>query len=189
MENLINNLNSLSEVRAKITDSQTMAELANKIKLGVMHFNINDSVDDIALSELSGIYYIEAKLSFSTAKALDEFGGLWGKIRSKKQLPSWVSRYYVKRGKVHTKAIRNNEYIPFYLGKSENIKKRVVEHLSADVTSETYSLKLNLRPDIVRDIEFRISFYELNITSDAYFGIELVERELRKIFNPIIGKQ
>ena len=145
--------------------------------------------DDLKITNLSGLYYIEAKFKFKTIKALDDFGTKWGKYRSKAPLPVGVSRYYVSRAKKHEIEIQKNEYIPFYLGKAENIYKRIIEHLEGSDNSDTYSLKLRSRPDIIKDVNFKISYYEFKINSDAYFGIEPIEKALREVYNPIIGKQ
>lgn len=189
MNDLIEHLNSLSGIRAKITDAKTIENLEVKIKSTAKPFDINCEINDLGLSELSGVYYIEALFPFKTAKALDDFGGQWGKGRSKNELSVGISRYYKSRAQKHTKAVKKNEYIPFYLGKATNIKQRVIEHLCGSSDSNTYSLKLKSRPEIIKDLEFKISYIALNINADAYFGVELLERELRKVLNPIIGKQ
>lgn len=189
MDNLIKNLNSLSGIRGEITNPITMDKLEAELKLTAKPLDAFDGLNELELSELAGIYYIEAHFPFKTAKALIDFGDKWGKFRSKEDLPIGISRYYQNRANNHTELIEKSEYIPFYLGKATNIKLRIMEHLNGSLDSDTYSLKLKSRPEIIKNINFKISYITLDINQDAYFGVELIEKNLRGRLNPIIGKQ
>ena len=65
--------------------------------------------------------------------------------------------------------------------------KRIKEHLSLDSDSSTYALKLKARSKFHKET-FRLSFIEIET---EYYDLVMhkIEYELRKQYNPIIGKQ
>jgi hypothetical protein len=135
-----------------------------------------------------GIYYIEVKFPFTTYEELENFGERWGRIRAG-GVPSAMPRYYPERAKMHRKRISDREFIPFYLGKRLDIKDRLTGHILGKRDSKTYSLKLQSRPEVIKDVIFRFGFLPIPVHEDGFFCVALIEHALRDRIHPIIGKQ
>jgi len=135
-----------------------------------------------------GLYYLEARFPFHTLDELEEFGTKWGRIRAPNNPPA-MPRYYASRASNHTGRIGAGDYIPFYLGKRTDLKDRLSQHIFGKATSKTYSLKLQSRPAVIADVEFRFGFLPIPVHEDGYFCVGLLEHALRDRINPIIGKQ
>ena len=52
-----------------------------------------------------------------------------------------------------------------------------------------YALKLRARNNILKNIGFKLGYVEFDIPDDAYFCTDLLEKEVRKVLRPIVGKQ
>ncbi len=130
-----------------------------------------------------GIYLFEIKKEPSTLsfdKWMSEIQKKW-ETEPIRNSPKVTQKYKEK----HTNSL--DGWIPFYLGKSEKIMKRIKEHLSLDSDSSTYALKLKARSKFHKET-FRLSFIEIET---EYYDLVMhkIEYELRKQYNPIIGKQ
>ncbi len=181
-------LNELAILRRELLAPSIIWGLAKLLKSGVRELDLNADNESLVLNNSPGIYYFEAKFNFTALSELNRFGDIWGKIRAS-NLPVGIPRYYPRRAQHHSHRLTGEKFVPFYLGKRENLSDRVINHLDGEEGSGTYSLKLRSRPSIIENIEFRYSVLEFSIESDAYFGVELLEAKLREIFNPIVGKQ
>lgn len=80
-----------------------------------------------------------------------------------------------------------NEWIPFYLGKSEKIQKRITEHLTLEKEKSTYALKLNSRESLIKN-RFRLSVIQID-TKHYDLIMHKIEQVLRNKYKPIVGKQ
>jgi hypothetical protein len=92
------------------------------------------------------------------------------------------------------KSINENKlHYTFYLGKTENIAKRIEEHITHKDKHPTYSLKLNGRLSFNQNI--LCSYWELPFEFEKFpkevkqFLITQLESKLRNKLNPWIGKQ
>lgn len=188
MEKINQSLNALTSIRRELSSPSSIWRLARRLKNSVRSLDINASNESLLLSALPGLYYFEAKFDFYTFDELEAFGCSWGKIRQP-NLPTGIPRYYPSRAKHHELRIQRNSFIPFYLGKREDISNRIINHLDGSEESGTYSLKLRSRPELIENVDFRYSYYVFNIPRESYYGVEILEAELRKILNPIVGKQ
>ena len=191
MKDLIKNLNLLSEIKATITNLKSIQNCEKRLRNSIKDINLNEKIDQLNLSDQAGIYFIEALFPFKTKDDLNNFGCKWGKSGTKdtSTLPKYTTRFYSKKADNHIQSICDGQYIPFYLGKSMNIKSRINTHLFSNAGDTTFSLKLLSRPEVIEGIKFRVGYVVLDINNDAYFGVKLIEKELRKRLNPIIGKQ
>jgi hypothetical protein len=80
-----------------------------------------------------------------------------------------------------------DQWLPVYIGKSEDLDKRIKEHINKPPASKTYAMKLNHRTSM-HGLEFRVTKIVLNI--DNYdFIVPYLERVLRDKYLPIVGKQ
>ncbi len=83
------------------------------------------------------------------------------------------------------------EWFYFYLGKSNNLEKRIMEHLGTKGSKSTSKLNLyNIKNSLFKNCEFKIKIKELNEFKEEeyYWVISKVEKDLRKKLNPICGK-
>ncbi len=149
------------------------------------------SNENLILPELDkltyqGIYFFEIKnnTDFKTfGEWIDNFRPRWEK-EIKKHTPKIYSKWIEK----HLKSEELKEWIPFYIGKSENIKSRLNEHIinSSETTS---SLKLNLRKNLSNET-FRLKIVKIDIDNKNYdLVLPTIELYLRNKISPIIGKQ
>ncbi|MEZ8472923.1 hypothetical protein AB6C60_03455 [Vibrio cyclitrophicus] len=182
------NLDKLGQIRDSLVAPKPIWSLARKLKQQSRTLALNAPNSDLSLPSNPGIYYFEAKFNFKDYEYFEDFGNSWGVIRSK-NLPKGVSRYYPSRAKNHIYRLKQGKYIPLYLGKRDNLSDRIINHLDGSEESGTYALKLRSRPELLSGVELRYIFHEFNINPRAFFGVEVIEKALREVFNPIIGKQ
>jgi hypothetical protein len=188
MHSITEALNDLVAIKKRLSNGSTIRKLAKHLKKNTQPLSLSDENESLTLPAHPGIYYFEAKFNFLTINDLDEFGQQWGTIRGS-DLPKGISRYYPERAKKHEKRISRNGFIPFYLGIREDISKRVINHIDGEKSPGTYSLKLRSRPDLLNGVELRYSYHHFDIDLESYFGIKVLEENLRELLNPIIGKQ
>lgn len=140
-----------------------------------------------------GLYFIDVRFPFEDEECLEDFGTQWGLAKSKNEDFPDSPRFYKGKVKSNLSNLNSREFVPFYLGKSKNVQKRLTEHLNDEAKTGTYSLKLKDRntktPTFFNDFQFRASWMTFNIDDAAYFCIELLESAIRKKLNPLIGKQ
>lgn len=135
------------------------------------------------LEELSGnqgIYYFEIKKEISCEFNLwiDDFKQRWSNTPVKNS-PKLIEK--------RLKNANHSEWVPLYIGKSKNIKKRVWEHFSLGPNSSTYGMKLLSRDNIGSEI-IRVGFITID-TSHYDLVMSKIESVLRNDYKPIIGKQ
>jgi hypothetical protein len=188
LERLEAALKQLVSTHSKLTEHAPITALSQYLRETQKTLDLGANDELPVLPQKPGIYYFEAKFKFSTAAELGEFGERWGKIRAKVQ-DGKIPRYYPSRVKHHLAALAAGKPIPFYLGKRESIADRIKNHVESLLDSGTYALKLRARPDLIRDVEITYSYQSFEASKTSYFGVGLIESELRKILNPILGKQ
>lgn len=188
MNNLETALRNLSNARATLTERAEIAELARYLRESqrALSLGVNDAPP--VLPDQPGVYYFEAKFKFSTAKELAAFGERWGRIRAEVHDGN-IPRYYPARARHHFDALVAGKPIPFYLGKRESIADRIQNHIESPLNSGTYALKLRARPQLLDNLELTYSYRAFDVPPTSYYGVELIEAELREILNPIVGKQ
>lgn len=188
MERLEAALRQLVTARSTLTENAPVSVLAQHLRANQKTLELGEGYELPVLPQGPGIYYFEAKFKFTTPSELSEFGQRWGRARAETQ-DGKMPRYYPSRAEHHFAALKAGEPIPFYLGKRESIADRIKNHLELPLNSGTYALKLRARPLVIRDVEITYSYQSFEIPLTAYFGVGLIESELRKILNPILGRQ
>lgn len=143
-----------------------------------------DNGDAVAQQEYPGIYRIDIATTGSACDLESWFSTLkneWDLDEFRKKFTPTLKK---KRMREHD-VLR--DWMPFYLGKSKNIAKRVYEHINLELDKSTFALKLVSRGYMVGR-KFRLCTLKLNV--DHYDVIApILERILRDKFNPITGKQ
>lgn len=188
MKSITEIINEISDLSESLKSNDVGTKISTLLKDSAKTIDVLSTAGTKEISEEAGLYYFEAQFPFTTLKELHEFGNEWGRHLGQ-NLPSGVSRYYKSRANKQKELLAKKKYIPFYLGKSENIKKRIITHITGSNESTTYSLKTKSRPNLIQNINFRLGTLSLDINTSGYFCIELLEKNVRELLNPIIGKQ
>jgi hypothetical protein len=129
------------------------------------------------------VFYIKPKAKYLSIEMLEQ---------------DWINKEFSNYPKIIKKRFEanseNKEWIPFYIGKSEKVGKRISEHINHKKNHATYGLKLNDRIDFKLKNEIKVGYWLLSVNENTpieikQFIITNFERELRKKLNPWIGKQ
>ena len=88
--------------------------------------------------------------------------------------------------------LENGTY-PMYIGKSENLQKRIKEHWNEPCESETKAmrLKLFLEDNGLEHMQVRYSYVNLDdvgMQKSTYYVCSAIERLLKENLNPFIGR-
>ena len=175
---LANLLINMKKVCSPVCISNIASELLDRTHI----INLNNNMPKFSITENCGLYYFEANFQNSIYGTLEEFGNAWKGINTKS--PS----FYVKQSKLHSNLFKTTNFIPFYIGKSENINTRINEHIFLE-GSDTYALRLMERLNILGGIDFKYSYLELKLDPKLYFLLAEFESLIRADIIPIIGKQ
>ena len=145
-------------------------------------FEINEII-----SKTWGIYVFYF-VSNSNIDHYENLKNLWDTDKSEKRLhcPAPIKHKF-------TRIDQKKEYC-LYVGKSENLKGRIQQHVDQKTAFTTYGLKLSEHDRIHGDFTFYFSYYPLisdpKINLDAYKSILVsLEKEMRANKLPYIGKQ
>lgn len=173
------NLKSLNDEIEKFTESLEF-QFVHDFELSQLNEDLlNKQIEKL---DFQGIYFFEIK----RGNEFEDFEKWKHNFRKK-----WVEDNINKSPAIASQRLNNhsefNEWIPFYLGKSEKIQKRILEHISLPITSTTSALKLKLRTNFQKDT-FRLSVAKIE-TQHYALVMHKIEQVLRKKHNPIVGKQ
>lgn len=90
----------------------------------------------------------------------------------------------------------NKDWVPFYLGKSKDIRNRLMIHIFSPLGKPPFALKLKDRKNtqeehVFRDEIFRLKVINLNCISAKVYDsvVSHFEKILREKYSPIVGKQ
>lgn len=135
-----------------------------------------------------GIYLFELNLDSENlvgekkATRITNFAKSW----AKKKNDSFFSSSVIKK-RLKYRSDFNEQWLPIYIGKNKDIYKRIIEHIELSPKKNTYAMKLKHRTNL-HGLEFRVSTIEIDV--DNYdFIVPHIERTLREVYHPLIGKQ
>jgi hypothetical protein len=157
---------------------------------GIKFINSNelDSKNLFAHKKEKGVYLFELNLDSQNligskrATKIKNFADAW----AKKKNDSFFSSSVIKK-RLQFRSDFNEQWLPIYIGKNKDIYKRIIEHIELSPKKNTYAMKLKHRINL-HGLEFRVSTIEINV--DNYdFIVPHIERSLREVYNPLIGKQ
>lgn len=163
-----------------------------------IYFRLNEELTELNLPDAymqSGVYFFEMKLpsgqgyGVKTATKLQNIIKQWRHSSVRKLWSPDVRQIRLNAhfDKVSKKYTFESEWIPFYIGKSRNVAKRIREHIFQEAHKTTFGMKLKARKNIY-GLEFRVS--TIPITVQHYdIIVPHVERLMRNKLNPIVGKQ
>jgi len=176
-------LTSINKKAISINDELEVFAKEIKFNNGV-EFKLNDYETDLFTipKKVKGIYFFEIKKSDSSLS----FNVWIDKFREKWDIDHVRNRPTLRKKSLSNLLGYSEEWIPFYIGKSNNIQNRVGQHISLENTS-TYALKLITMGNLTNEI-FRLSY--INIDTEHYdLVMPKIEQVLRDKYHPIIGKQ
>jgi len=187
-------------------------ELDNKItevincfqqKLESIDFDFQNSIEFIlsenlkdefqSISKGRGLYFFEMQIpSSSNIKSVlnsdfENFNEIW---RHESVFHMWSPGVKKLRCVVANKKIGSyldGEWIPFYLGKSECLYKRINQHVFQDQNQRTFGMKLYSRKNLY-GLKFRVSTLEVNAKNYYKMILPYLETHFRNKLNPIIGQ-
>ena len=190
MEKLISEINQFGKLYISLIKAENINMIVSKLHSNIQSLNLKNNDLIYNLPDAKGLYVFFAKFPFRNQNQLLEFGRKWGVLQDKNAPPN-CPRFHKGNSNLHKnkKLLLDNKYIPFYLGKSEKIHGRVLCHLDTTLDKTVYALKLRARYDMLKNINFKIGYVQFDIPDDSYFCIELLEKEVRKVLRPIVGKQ
>lgn len=142
-------------------------------------------LDQYQQLNVKGVYLFE--ISTANNAGLSDFNS-W----SKDFLTRWKQPRFEKKfvSNPKNKRIKSHStlqpWMPLYIGKSEKLKQRLIEHFGLDLDSRTFAMKLNLR-DEFKGEKLRISFMTLNVNNYDIIAPRL-EKAMRERYNPIVGQ-
>lgn len=149
-----------------------------------IHFN--EPILDCIINDIPaafGIYCFYIKFSKPMGKS--DFQELWDKDEIENQ---------PKVSLMRLREFEKDTWTPLYVGKSENLNKRVHQHLNLDKTS-TYALKLKRRASLNKIASYKVVYYSFEVSDNVLdksliqFVITNLESKIRNKIEPIIGKQ
>jgi hypothetical protein len=199
-------MNSLAELATSCKIIEAELEKIKQIALNsefeeVCRFKVDDddtAMFDAVADKMKGIYLLEIRRD-DQQDYVDWINSFTKKFRGldgaeKCFLHQFTPNIIEKRKYLHKE--ENNEWIPFYMGKSKNIKERIKTHVFSELGRPPFALKLKGRRDkedkfVFHDEEFRLKVLYLSDVEDKVYDAVVThfEKELRKKFSPIVGKQ
>lgn len=132
------------------------------------------------------VFYIEPRKTIST---FEDLNNLWKTNEKDKRLHSPKAI----KSRFQTMVVGNS--ICFYVGKSEDLKSRISQHIHQRTKYTTYGLKLSEHDRMHLDNTFSFSYFVVktdpnsNLKDGMKCLIVTLERYLRSELKPLIGKQ
>lgn len=146
-----------------------------------------------SLNNVSGLYLFEIKKDINTFKEwFDTFENKFHNLNEKKDFFRYKFTPRVNKLKKDLEIYENQDWIPLYVGKSQNLKQRMHEHLFSKLGKSPFGLKLYSRfeHDVFLDNFFRLKIIRLDrIDKKNYaFIAPNLEIKLKRKIRPIVGK-
>lgn len=141
-----------------------------------------------AYSKQKGIYLFELNLDSPNltgkkrATRIKNFAEAW----SQKKKESFFSSSVIKK-RLQLRSDYDEQWLPLYIGKNKDIHSRIREHIDLCPTKNTYAMKLRHRTNL-HGLEFRVTTIEIDVLNYDFI-VPHIERSLREIYHPLIGKQ
>lgn len=85
--------------------------------------------------------------------------------------------------------IPSDDWVPLYLGKSEKIGKRILDHIKLEANKKTFALKLIARKHKMQKYDFCIKYVSFDYFQGVQIPLRIWEEELRHRFEPVTGRQ
>ncbi|WP_336071009.1 hypothetical protein [Mesoflavibacter sp. CH_XMU1404-2] len=138
------------------------------------------------LNKTKGIYLFEIKNSKSLffQDWIIEFKNNF-KIPKHNYSQNWAPN--ISKSRLKTYSNEKLNWIPLYLGKSENMKKRINEHIDSNIGKAPSALKLKQRYNLSEEL-FRLKYIKLCNLNNYTTISSIVEKQLQNKIKPIVGR-
>lgn len=155
----------------------------------------DNNIDEKVISGIcksKGIYFFEIENSnlLPFAAWFENFKNKWFNPKVDNSPKLSTSRADFHQGKNGKEKEENDtspkKWIPLYIGKSEDLPKRLLQHINGYSTTSSLRLKQHEFPEGTR---FRITILYLGELTHYDIIAPIVESELRSKLSPIVGKQ
>lgn len=137
--------------------------------------------------EKGGVYLFYVNLGDSGDR-LSDIPTIWREIKA---LPG--TRPDLSTVALSSVCQTRNTWIPFYLGKAQDLQSRVMDHVNYQGGKTKHSslrlIETFKTARFFKDWRFSVAMLPLEFSHDSYCLCELLERKLRHHIRPIIGHQ
>jgi len=182
-------MSQFEEINSKIKDLNTqLVDYATKLEFeSKCEFTLENCNTSVPWDEIKGkgVYLIEIRNN----KNFNDFKTWVENFRLEWENPLYKRRFVpnLKKIRIKNQDGKFDEWIPLYIGKSNNISGRVLEHIHKRLDQNTFALKLNAREHAKKET-FRLSIIQIP-TENYNMIMPVIESTLRKKINPILGRQ
>ncbi|NWL03681.1 hypothetical protein DM790_22920 [Flavobacterium collinsii] len=182
-------MNQFEEIKSKIKEiNAELVNYASTLEFNkICDFTLDNCTERIPWEDMKGhgVYFIEIK----NQNHFSDFKSWVENFRLEWEDPLYKRRFVsnLKKNRIKNQNDKFEEWIPLYIGKSQNIKSRVWEHIYKKLDQNTFALKLNAREHAKKET-FRLSIIKLP-SNNYNIIMPVIESTLRKKLNPIIGRQ
>ena len=175
------------EFELLITKTENLFNKINFNKCIEFELSQDVEVDLSKLDKMKGIYLFEIKntKSLQFIKWIEGFEKKF-KLEKNKYQQNWTPTINKSRIKKYNDN-NTQEWFPLYLGKSENMKKRIHQHLYSNIGKAPSALKLIDRGTMIEEI-FRISYINLCGLENYSIISPIIEKHLMSKVNPLVGR-
>ena len=186
-------LNKMSDVIEPLRDEEFVTACEETLNGEGVTLELSKDNDLSVISDKSGLYCFWIKLTEWHQNSFDEWEDLVKQFADEWERPVGEIQYSPKSNKGNRikrlKDYEDDEWIPLYIGKSENVQKRVRQHIELAPEKKTYALKLKARSKQLEGAEIEVTSLELDTCKENYFVVGLIEQLVRARMCSIIGKQ
>lgn len=181
MRNLHDFIKELNQTWQNINHTAITTEIISIIdrsKVAIEEFSTKTTSNSFGIY----VFYIKPNSEYTLKKLQKEW-----------YLDSFTNYPKVVKTRFEKYTVKEDGWIPFYVGKSEKLFTRINEHLTHPKMHKTFGLKLLEREEFKKNNLIKVGFWSLNSVDTPkeinQFVITHYEKEIRQILNPWIGKQ
>lgn len=179
-----------NSIARKIEEHEVLEKVLGHFEDNVQEIDLNDTDWIKEISTGKGIYFFEIKFPSSEkawAEQIKLFGENWKIWKESKT--GVVPEFQLGRSEIISNTTTNDDWLPFYIGKRENVRSRIREHTLGIKNKKTGALRLNERKSELAKYSFRLSYITFELSKEEYKLMIYLENGLRNYLMPIIGKQ
>lgn len=186
----LSEVNKIIDEQVKICKKYLESEDSNWIQFNIGSLDISKFIE---YNNKGGIYYLQINFN-DKLNYIDSESDIFKILNSewiqdeRKKIPK-IIRKRIEQYKIEQ--FKANNWIPFYIGKSQGFENRMKEHFTKGSDCETYGLKLNcVNNAFFKGCSYRIKFMHMpHLTDNKYYwSVGKIESDLRNKLNPLCGK-
>ncbi|MBV1876038.1 MAG: hypothetical protein KUG79_00215 [Pseudomonadales bacterium] len=179
-----------NSIARKVEEHEVVDKVLEYFKENIQEIALDDTDWIKGISSGKGIYYFEVKFPSSEkawAEQIELFGENWKNWKENKT--GIVPDFQLERSRIISNTTTNDDWLPFYIGKRDNVCSRIKEHILGVKNEKTGALRLNDRKKELAEFSFRLSYITFELSKEEYRLMAYLENGLRNNLTPIIGRQ